>query len=326
MHLASRRAAALAVAVAAVASASCSSGGRSATTATSTTHRAPSTTTAPAEPDCRPTVAAGDSEQTVRSGGVDRHVLLSVPPPGGRHPLILDFHGFSSNAIQQAIYSGLPKGGSAAGYVVATPDGLGSPQRWDLFRRDGGDVGFVQDLIADLTARACVDPTRVYAAGISNGSAFASVLACALGDRIAAVGMVAATVQPLVCTRSTRPSVVAFHGTDDPLVPYAGGSVGSAGPFGGLPVQPAQEAIAAWAAYDGCDSAHPADDRRAVDVVRRTFAGCRGGAAVELYTIEGGGHTWPGAVPIAQLGRTTTSIDATAVLLAFFSAHRRAAR
>jgi poly(3-hydroxybutyrate) depolymerase len=52
----------------------------------------------------------------------------------------------------------------------------------------------------------------------------------------------------------------------------------------------------------------------------RTFSGCA--TATELYVLEGDGHTWPGATPVAEklLGRTNTSISATQTLLDFFAA------
>jgi polyhydroxybutyrate depolymerase len=44
---------------------------------------------------------------------------------------------------------------------------------------------------------------------------------------------------------------------------------------------------------------------------------------MELYTIRGGGHTWPGGGPMPEwfVGSTTRSIDASALMWAFFSQH-----
>jgi polyhydroxybutyrate depolymerase len=42
---------------------------------------------------------------------------------------------------------------------------------------------------------------------------------------------------------------------------------------------------------------------------------------VVLYSIIGGGHTWPGAIPIASLGMTTKQIDASSTIWDFFAAH-----
>jgi polyhydroxybutyrate depolymerase len=57
--------------------------------------------------------------------------------------------------------------------------------------------------------------------------------------------------------------------------------------------------------------------------VRRHFVGCSHDADVVLYSIRGGGHTWPGGDPMPAwlVGRTTTSIDATRLMWSFFQAH-----
>jgi len=53
----------------------------------------------------------------------------------------------------------------------------------------------------------------------------------------------------------------------------------------------------------------------------RTYGGCDHGLAATLYTIEGGGHTWPGGtVDLTQFGGTTHTISATDLILDFFSA------
>jgi polyhydroxybutyrate depolymerase len=43
---------------------------------------------------------------------------------------------------------------------------------------------------------------------------------------------------------------------------------------------------------------------------------------VVLYTIEGGGHTWPGGPPVGRrVGRVSRDIDATSAMLDFFDRH-----
>jgi polyhydroxybutyrate depolymerase len=61
----------------------------------------------------------------------------------------------------------------------------------------------------------------------------------------------------------------------------------------------------------------------AADVTRLEYTHCAGDAAVVLYTIQGGGHTWPGGKPLPEwfAGRTSQSIDATSRMWEFFRAH-----
>jgi polyhydroxybutyrate depolymerase len=237
-------------------------------------------------------------------------------------PLILNFHGFASTATEQSLYSGMSTRGAAAGSIVVTPEGYGTVQHWNFLPAAGepDDYQLVTDLLDSLGATGCVDADRVYSTGISNGSAFTAFLACRLHDRLAAIALVAATVQPIGCPPGTQMPVLAFHGTADPVVPYAGGTVGGNGAAGGLPVAPAEQAIAQWAAVDGCEGT-PTPSSVAADVTLLDFAACDGGLAVQLYRVEGGGHTWPGGPEVPRLGPVTHSIDATDLMLDFFAAH-----
>ena len=68
---------------------------------------------------------------------------------------------------------------------------------------------------------------------------------------------------------------------------------------------------------------NPVDSLVAPDVVRRAYTGCAGDAAVVLYTIRGGGHTWPGGGPLPEwfVGTTSSSIDASSLMWEFFREH-----
>jgi polyhydroxybutyrate depolymerase len=263
---------------------------------------------------------AGDEDATMQSGGIERTYILHVPPSyDGTHrtPLVLNFHGFGSNARQEAIYSGLPAKGDAAGFIVVTPDGTGTPQRWNLLPAGGvDDVAFARDLLDRVEAQLCVDTQRVFAAGISNGSAFSLRLACEMPDRIAAVAAVAAMYLPLRCSSARTVGVIAFHGTADPCVPFEGGT-SQCGM--GLPVPKVETAAADWAKHDGCN-ATPAQTSISAHVRTLAYSECSNDAAVVLYVIDGGGHTWPGSIDVARLGATTHEIYATDEIWDFFQA------
>jgi polyhydroxybutyrate depolymerase len=182
----------------------------------------------------------------------------------------------------------------------------------------------------------------VYATGISNGAIFSTELLCALPGRLAAIAPIAGVNATKVCATGTpRASVIAFHGTADPIVPYRGGRFfAGADPSdavdptstttprsqlgNALRAQPVDDAVANWAAFDGCGT--PATTTAvAGDVDRVTYPSCPADGTVELYRVVGGGHTWPGSFPVnpARLGPVTSSIDATSLMLAFFAAHPR---
>jgi polyhydroxybutyrate depolymerase len=255
---------------------------------------------------------------------VTRSYRLAVPTHYRRSrptPLILLFHGSGSNAIQTSLYTQLPRRAAGAGYLVATPDALGG--QWDLSEPDAhsADLDYVSALIKTLSARYCVDPRRIYTAGISLGSEFAAIVGCTARYGVAAIGLVAAEF-PLHPCRSPL-SVIAFHGTADPIVPYRSGGTGLFLP--GVPSPGAVQNLTAWSRLDRCTMV-PHIRRLSTMVVRRTWAGCAYGSSVVLYTVLGGGHTWPGSpvsLSAGTFGATTHQIDATGSMLSFFDRHRR---
>ena len=262
-----------------------------------------------------------DVAQSISVGGVDRSYRLGVPRPSDNRtpqPLVLNLHGSGSNAVQQSAYSQLPTRGGERGYVVVTPDAIGG--QWQLFPTDGStgtDLAFIKAVLDHVEADLCIDRNRVFATGISLGSAMATDLACTLTDRFAAVGNVAEEVVFPPCDRDLP--VIAFHGNADKVVPYKEGDVTAGQANSGLPGT--EHNMANWAALAHCDPT-PTTTMVGTEVVHSVWPGCAGGAAVELYTIQGGGHTWPGSpVKVDYLGHTSDQIDATALILDFFDAH-----
>ena len=284
---------------------------------------------------CGQKAAPGVTTQHVTVAGADREYLLAIPDdydPSKPAPLLFDFHGLGSNMQEQSPYTNLDRRGGARGYVVITPNGQGDILRhWSLLpsASTNPDVAFVQTMLRTTNRALCIDQKRVFSTGISNGAIFSTVLACALPGRLAAIAPVAGINVTEVCPAGTpRVSVLAFHGTADPVVPYSGGEYFSGAPIGrvlGVPAaKPVDDSAAAWAAFDGCGTP-PRQSRVAGDVQRFVWPHCPATGAVELYRVVGGGHTWPGApaVRAGQLGPTTASIDATKLMLDFFAAHPR---
>jgi polyhydroxybutyrate depolymerase len=81
--------------------------------------------------------------------------------------------------------------------------------------------------------------------------------------------------------------------------------------------------MANWARRNRC-APNPIESVVAADVTRLEYTNCANDAGVVLYTIRGGGHTWPGGKPMPEwmLGRTSRNIDATSQMWAFFREHR----
>lgn len=309
-----------------VLAASCSSSSsRSIATTTSTTTSATTatstSTTKPAAACARPH-PAGQFAQTFDYEGVTRTYQLYVPRAylGTTDvPVVFDFHGFGSNAVQQMNYGNFKPLADRHDFLIVAPDGQGAARHFNLGGEPGlqNDIAMVVALLDHIEATFCVAEARVYATGMSDGGAMTSVLACVAANRFAAFGAVAVEIYRPGCGGTRPVSIVAFQGTADPVVPFNGGRVQCCS---GAVVGSAPGAMAGWAAHDHCGPAF-ADVRLGSQVRRRTWSGCDGASSVVFYMIDGGGHTWPGSIPVPRLGLTTTQIDASATIWAFFAAH-----
>ncbi|MHB1319191.1 MAG: extracellular catalytic domain type 1 short-chain-length polyhydroxyalkanoate depolymerase [Anaerolineae bacterium] len=267
---------------------------------------------------------------TLVSGGETRRYLLYVPEsydPNTPAPLVISLHGLVQWPAHQRQLTGWDALADEQGFIVVYPRGTGFPLRW----RAGGrgldpapDIAFLSDLIDALSAEYAIDPDRIYVNGMSNGGGMSFVLSCALSERIAAIGTVAgAYAYPWEACNPTRPvPAIVFHGTDDQIVPFRGGELD--GPGWPLPH------IAAWvqeyALRSGCDpdpvALEARGQARGVEYTGCAPAGAVG-ADVVFYTVDGGGHTWPGGHPIPALiaGVTSTDINATREMWTFFERH-----
>ena len=280
-----------------------------------------------------PSPAPAAEPRTLQAGGESRRYFLYIPTTwhrGRAAPLVLVFHGGGGQASGIAPHTGFSRLAEREGFVVVYPEGVGG--RWNDgrgFAAGHDDVAFVRALLDTLGRELGVDPRRVYATGISNGAMFSYRLACDLPGTFAAVAPVAGAMPGDLapgCERTAPVSVIAFQGTADPLMPYAGGGVARRRGR----VMSAERSIGFWATVAGCAGAPTTTEEpdRVTDgtrVRRTSYNGCREGRSVELYTIEGGGHTWPGGPEAARrVGRVSREIDGTEVIWEFFERHARA--
>ena len=113
--------------------------------------------------------------------------------------------------------------------------------------------------------------------------------------------------------------MIDFHGTADEHLPYDGG-VGDES-LAGVNFASVKDSIDFWVNFDGC-STIPQTESFA-DIQHDTYTNCADGTAVELYTIVGGKHAWPGSNGPAWLGgdQPTQTISATKLMWDFFAAH-----
>jgi polyhydroxybutyrate depolymerase len=290
--------------------------------------------------------AVDDRADTLAWQGRPRAYHVYRPPgvtPGTAIPLVVALHGSGGSALGMDPLTGGALRAEAArrGWLLVCPDGIakgwndGRPltAARDRARVGVDDVGFLSALIERMVAEEHADPSRVYVTGISNGGFMALRLALERSERIAAVAAVAAGVpKALEHRRPANPvAVLFFNGTDDPLVPYVGGTISVLGRSRGE-VLSTPDSARWWAARDGCQGAPTVQrlpDRDPDDGTRvtvETHESCEAGAEVVLYRVDGGGHTWPNGrqyAPRFLVGRTTRDVDGTRAIFDFFARHVR---
>ena len=276
------------------------------------------------------TLAAPVSE-TLKTGGTLRSYWLVSPEGLDRTkpaPLLMVLHGSAGSGedMMAVTRRGFEQLAAKEKFVLVYPDAL--ERRWNDQGGIVDDVGILLAVVDKLVAAGMVDKNRVYATGISNGGMMAQRLACEQAERIAGIATVAGGLpEPLLATcKPVRPlPVLVIHGTDDPIVPWAGGAVAGFEDFG--KVLSARETAGFWAANNRCGDGGvimPEPDRDPRDGTRvkmEVFASCPAGAAVKLAAIEGGGHTWPGGyqyLPERFIGRTSQDVDANMLIWNFF--------
>jgi len=276
---------------------------------------------------------------TIISSGETRHYLLYVPKtyhPSKPAPLVISLHPAASWPALQMELSRWNEVADEHGFIVVYPSGTGlfgtrpwrprSPRIWRVApRRVERDITFISDLIDKLETDYNIDPTRIYADGASNGGGMAFAVSCRLAHRVAAVGAVAAaqTLPFDWCGDAGPVPVVTFHGTGDPMVSYLGGPSGD--PINPRILPAVRDWVANWARRNRC-TGDPVEARVTASVRRLAYSGCAENADVMLYTVEGGGHTWPGGKPLPEwfVGPTTREISASRVLWEFYRQHPRA--
>lgn len=334
------------------------SGAAGVTSATTVATGAPVPSSGCATPQTGPVT---NQRQNIEVDGTSRWYLLNTPGPGVPsptpgtpaastgsaipRPLVVDFHGLEEGAVIHSETTMFGALGQKDGFVAVFPNGTGSPVQWNTTDQSPSnpDLRFVTAMLNQLESTLCIDTSRVYASGLSDGSFMVSLLACTMSNRFTAIAAVSGLQLPKPCHTTRRVPILAFHGTADPIL-YFNGGIGTATlkrvlgeggtPSGSTTTTTLPKAnlhgpgypatVQAWAVKDGCNP-NSTDTRVSSQVIRRTYP-CPAGTAVEFYIIVGGGHAWPGSAVSRAItsvtGFTTFQINATDQIWAFFQRFR----
>jgi len=256
-------------------------------------------------------------------------------------PLVVVMHGAGENGARIRIETGygFDRLADEHGFAVVYPNGYGG--YWAVCNvagdtsangRNIDDVGFLTGMADKLVSEIGVDPGRVFVAGSSRGGFMAFRLALEATSRFRAVAAVSANVpspENFKCkpTGQGTSSVMIMNGTEDPLVPFDGGSVSLFGLFYKMgKVRSSRESGQYFADLNHIAGAPERNETQVADGVRVEQVLWRNNSnvEVELVAIHGGGHGIP--QPYRRhprlLGPSPKEPNGPAVIWAFFERQR----
>ena len=269
------------------------------------------------------------AQQTINASithdGIQRDYIVYIPElynGSSAVPLVLNFHGYGSNAAQQMFYGDFRDIADTEGFLLVHPEGttfIGN-QFWNVgfpgISSTIDDVGFTEALIDELATLYAIDLDRVYATGMSNGGFMSFLLACQLSEKIAAVASVTGSMTQDTfndCNAQLPTPVLQIHGTEDDVVLYNGNTLSI----------PIADVISYWVDYNNCETTPTTTTLPDLDVSdgstveHSVYEDGDNGITTEHMKVIGGGHTWPGSV--INTAGTNQDIDASMEIWLFFS-------
>jgi poly(hydroxyalkanoate) depolymerase family esterase len=268
-----------------------------------------------------------------------RAYRLYVPstPADGPRPLVVMLHGCKQDAADFAAGTAMNALAERHGCLVLYPEQTtraNGSNCWNWFdaqhqHADAGEPSIIAGMTRAVAGEHGADPARVYVAGLSAGGAMAAILGAACPDLFAAVGvhsgLAAGSAHDLMSGLNAmkggragrahpgpagrRVPAIVFHGDRDAVVhPSNADAVLAQFGAGGAPLREVEER-----GTGGAGRGHT-----------KTVALDDSGAAVrESWLLHGAGHAWSGGSPAGSY-TDAAGPDASAEMLRFFLAHRRA--
>ncbi len=286
----------------------------------------------------------GILNKSITLSDLKRSYHLYVPSTylkSGPAPLVIALHGGGVTGQKVAILLRLNPLADQYGFIAVYPDAVDhhwndgrALDKYRSQRENIDDVGFIAAMIDAIDSDFDIDQGRVYVTGASNGAMMALRLGCELAPRITAIAPVIGSMPANLASRCAPANpvpLIMINGTADPLVPYEGGYVHVFRKKLGK-ILSVQQTVDFWVARNGCSTkpqvsmtpdTDPEDGTR---VQKSAYSQCTDDAGVVLYTIRGGGHTWPGGnqyLPEFLIGKTSRDLDASEVIWKFFNEHTK---
>ena len=223
-------------------------------------------------------------------------------------PLVFVCHGYSGTAEEIMNYSEFNLLADQYGFAVCYPQGIQDANGSTFFNvgydfqnnETVDDVSFLEELTSDFVAMNSIDSNKVFCTGMSNGGDLCYLLACEASETFAAVAPVSGMIlQDIMndCSPTNSVSILEIHGTQDNITYFEGDPQNQDG-WGAYPSIPAT--VNFFTELYGLEllssglfpNLYPNDGS---DVSYDKYGLENSCAEVWLYTVNQGGHDWPGS-------------------------------
>ncbi len=278
---------------------------------------------------------AGDYTFTITHGG-PRMYRVHVPvkyDPATPTPVLFALHGGGGDMSYQANdeHYGLISKSEREGFIAVFPNGYskwnsGKLATWnagsccgDARDKNIDDVGFIKEVVGNVTRQLNVDRNRIFATGMSNGGMMSYRLACELSDMFNGIASVAGTDGTTTCHPKKPISILHIHAKNDDHVLFNGGAGEKAfrdeskvTNFVSVPTT-----ISKWVKTNSCNPT-PKRILEKPGVYCDRYSQCQGNVKVQLCATDTGSHSWPGGVKTRGSEPTSKAISANDVMWDFF--------
>ena len=273
--------------------------------------------------------------------GIERTYYIYLPKNFNNldlFSLVMVLHGGGKGDGEDiAKHFGFNKIADREGFVAVYPNGIDnqwndgrgktSPRRQNIDKYD--DVGFLSSLIDTLIKNNKIDPKKIFVTGASNGGMMSFRLGCEITSKLKAIAPVIANIPKNIvgnCKPDSPLPVLIMNGTEDPLVPFEGGTVR----FWWIElgeVISTENSIRFWVEHNKCfekpvtETLPDVDDEDDSYVKVIKYKNKEHTIDVVLYAVIGGGHNIPGSnTPDVRflVGNKNNDINAAEEIWKFF--------
>lgn len=269
--------------------------------------------------------------------GFRRTALVHIPEGytlNKKYPLVIVLHGAFSTAEEMEKETGFSEFADREKFIVLYPNGMGIMgmlQHWNAGHCCGkaakdqlDDVSFLEESIDRVSSVLPIDRSRVYMAGFSNGGMMAYRFAAEKSHALAALAVLGGSIGgragpgediwlPPSPVKPVPTMIV--HGTADGAVPFAGGRSPQKG--GVREYMSVRESLDFWLDSNDCKDIYVGERLYSGVVDIQRWQDCLMGSSVELYTLRGWGHRWPGTL-FTKKSKDFDSFDIVPEIWRFF--------